>query len=67
MLLCPSEAFSADLPYGKIPDRTDFNRLPHDERVRYWEQCIARASALAEEFGDLIQGSDPLRGATLLG
>ncbi|MBP6700430.1 MAG: patatin-like phospholipase family protein [Halioglobus sp.] len=67
VLLCPSEAFTADLPHGKIPDRTDFNRLPHEERVRYWEQCIARASALAEEFGDLIQGSDPLRGATLLG
>jgi hypothetical protein len=67
VLLCPGKAFTADLPHGKIPDRSDFNRLPHDERVRYWEQCIARAGALAEEFAELLEGGDPLRGATLLG
>jgi len=66
VLLCPSAEFTADLPFGKIPDRSDFKRLPHAERVRYWEQCIARADALAEEFAELLQGSDPLRGVTLL-
>ena len=67
VLLCPSEAFTADLPFGKIPDRSDFSRLAHEERVRYWEQCIERSKALAEEFAELLQCSDPLRGATLLG
>ncbi|MEE4143509.1 MAG: patatin-like phospholipase family protein [Halieaceae bacterium] len=67
VLLCPSEAFTAELPFGKIPDRSDFSRLPHEERVRYWEQCIERSKALAEEFSELVQCSDPLRGATLLG
>jgi hypothetical protein len=67
VLLCPSDEFTADLPFGKIPDRSDFSRLPHAERVRYWEQCIARGEALAEEFGALLEGGDPLRGATLLG
>jgi hypothetical protein len=67
VLLCPSEAFTADLPFGKIPDRSDFSHLPHDKRVRYWEQCVERSKALAEEFAELLQCSDPLRGATLLG
>ena len=64
-LLCPSEAFIADLPLGKIPDRSDFSRLHHEERVRYWEQCVERSKALAEEFAELISGSDPLRGVTV--
>ncbi len=67
VLLCPSPEFIADLPLGKIPDRSDFSRLPDDKRIRYWEQCIEQSKALAQEFGELIQGSDPLRGATLLG
>jgi len=67
VLLCPGEAFTRDLPLGKIPDRTDFGRLHHEERVRYWEQCVERSKALAEEFAELLQGSDPLRGVTLLG
>ena len=67
VLLCPSEAFTAELPFGKIPDRSDFSRMPHEERVRYWEQCVERSKALAEEFADLLQCNDPLRGAMLLG
>lgn len=67
VLLCPSEAFTAELPFGKIPDRSDFSRLQHDERVRYWEKCVERSKALAEDFAELLQSSDPLRGATLLG
>ncbi len=66
VLLCPSDAFIADLPLGKIPDRSDFSHLGQHERVRYWEQCIERSKALAEEFAELLQGSDPLRGVTLL-
>ena len=66
VLLCPGEAFVADLPFGKIPDRSDFTRLGHEERVRYWEICVARSAALAEEFAALVDDSDPLRGATLL-
>jgi hypothetical protein len=65
VMLCPAEDFIADLPLGKIPDRRDFNRLHHDERIRYWEQCVERSKALAEEFSELIQGPDPLRGVTV--
>jgi len=67
VLLCPSEEFTASLPHGKIPDRSDFTRLPEAERIRYWEQCIERSRALAEDFAEVLQGSDPLQHATLLG
>lgn len=65
VLLCPSEEFIADLPMGKIPDRSDFTRLTHDARVRYWEECVQRSTALAEEFAQMIERSDPLQGATI--
>ena len=65
VLLCPSETFIADLPLGKIPDRSDFRNLTHEERVLYWEQCVERSQALAEEFAQMTEGDDPLRGATI--
>jgi hypothetical protein len=65
VLLCPSETFIATLPLGKIPDRSDFNRLDHDARVRYWEQCVQSSRALAEEFAEMIQRDDPLQDVTL--
>lgn len=65
VLLCPSTEFVADLPLGKIPDRSDFSRLEHEQRVRYWEQCVVRSKALAEEFAQLLLDGDPLRGATV--
>ena len=60
--LCPSEEFTADLPMGKIPDRSDFQTLADDQRIEYWEQCVTHSRALAEEFMALLQGSDPLQG-----
>ena len=39
--------------------------LAHEERVNYWEQCVQRSSALAEEFAELTRCSDPLRGTTI--
>ena len=65
VLLCPSEAFTASLPHGKIPDRSDFNRMGHEERVAYWEQCVAASAALAEDFEALLDSSDPLAGVTI--
>ncbi|MFC1579236.1 patatin-like phospholipase family protein [Pseudomonadota bacterium] len=66
VLLCPSDEFIADLPLGKIPDRSDFTRLQHQQRLDYWDQCIERSKVLAEEFAELLQSGDPLRGATVL-
>ena len=65
VLVCPGAEFIADLPHGKIPDRSDFNRMDHDARRRYWQVCIERSKALAEEFAELLAGGDPLRNATV--
>ena len=66
ILLCPSEAFLASLPKGKIPDRRDFGRMSEPERMRYWRHCVAESQRLAEEFEQLVLGDDPLRGTVLV-
>tara|TARA_R110002110_G_C13470513_1_gene720805 strand:+ start:41252 stop:42298 length:1047 start_codon:yes stop_codon:yes gene_type:complete len=66
VLLSPSEPFIAELPQGKIPDRSDFTRLPYEERVAYWETCIERSKAMAEEFFEQINRSDPLQDVHIL-
>ena len=65
VLLCPSEAFIASLPQGKIPNRSDFTRMQPEQRVAYWEQCVAASARLAEEFAELVDGSDPMAGVTV--
>ena len=47
VLLCPSEQWVKSLPFGKIPDRTDF-KLPDKVRIAYWQEVIARSEQLAE-------------------
>lgn len=55
ILISPSAEFVASLPYGKIPDRTDFQNFEPAERVRIWQQCIAACEELADEFVDVIE------------
>ena len=49
VLLCPSDSWVKSLPYGKIPDRTDF-KLPDDVRIAYWQEVISRSHELADAF-----------------
>ncbi len=55
ILVSPSDAFVANLPHGKIPDRTDFLRYEPAERVRIWRRCVAACEALADEFLEVIE------------
>jgi hypothetical protein len=66
VLMYPSDAFLAQLPHGKIPDRGDFRVMAPAERVTYWETCVRESGRLAEAFHNLISGDDPLRGVTVL-
>ena len=66
VLMCPSDAFLAQLPHGKIPDRDDFRVMSPKDRVAYWETCVRESERLAEAFHNLISGDDPLRGVTVL-
>lgn len=54
IFISPSEAFVKALPYGKIPDRTDFQKLPVTERIEYWRKAIAAGQNLADELAELI-------------
>lgn len=55
LVLCPSEGFIERLPYGKIPDRKDFERLDDATRLRYWQTVIDENERLAEAFDRLCQ------------
>jgi hypothetical protein len=66
ILICPSAAFLASLPQGKIPDRSDFRRMTAQERLNYWKICIDRSRELAEDFARQISRKDPLADTILL-
>ena len=55
ILVSPTEAFVAKLPYGKIPDRSDFVNFEPAERVRIWKHCVSACRALADEFHEVIE------------
>lgn len=54
LLICPSDDFIAGLPYGKIPDRGDFNRLPTAERQGYWRHVVAQTDRLADAWAEML-------------
>ena len=58
LVLCPSPEMVARLPFAKIPDRVDFNALPHGARVRYWQRVIGESQRLAESFADRCARQD---------
>ena len=66
VLICPSERFLASLPHGKIPDRGDFRVMAPEDRIAYWEVCVAESQRLAEAFDAVISGENPLHGVTVL-
>jgi hypothetical protein len=62
VLLCPSEAFVAALPGGRIPDRKDFWDFDDEERLRRWRVAVAEARRLGDEFAELAErGTLPAR------
>jgi hypothetical protein len=48
VLLCPSETWVKSLPFGKIPDRTDFSKMTDEVRIAYWLEVTERSLELAE-------------------
>ena len=67
VLICPNGAFLEQLPHGKIPDRGDFRVMSPAERIAYWEICVRESGRLAAEaFHNLISGTNPLKGVTVL-
>lgn len=58
VLICPSQSFIKSLPYGKIPDRTDFTTMTPQARQAYWQRVFIASEKLAEEFSQFYQTQD---------
>lgn len=56
VLLCPSRAFLASMPGGKIPSREDFHafRGRDDERLAFWNHVLDAGRTLGDEFMDAV-------------
>ncbi len=54
VVLCPSHSFIEKLPFGKIPDRNDFNRLSNESRTQYWRTVLSATDTLVDEFHELL-------------
>ena len=57
-MLVPSEEFVSQLPYAKIPDRKDFENMPAEQRIPYWQSVISQSDALGEAFQALADKQD---------
>ncbi len=55
LVLSPSPEFVAALPFGKIPDRRDFERLDEATRFDYWQTVLAESARLADEFSHMVR------------
>ena len=60
ILLCPTPEWVAQLPNGKLPDRTDFSAYLHDlpKRIEVWTQAVSAARQLADEWQDWLRRPD---------
>ena len=55
VMLVPSDEFVASLPYGKIPDRKDFEKFDASTRIKYWQKVISESDRLGECFADIYR------------
>ncbi|MBF5004548.1 patatin-like phospholipase domain-containing protein [Diaphorobacter caeni] len=63
VVLAPDPEWVKTLPHAKLPDRNDFVNYLSDNagRVRAWEQGVAAARQLADEFAEWCARPDPAR------
>lgn len=67
VVLAPSADFVATLPYGKIPDRKDFEVMGTQQRMDYWARVLDASHTLGEAVADLVEngrGLDDIRPLT---
>lgn len=67
VVLAPSASFVATLPYGKIPDRKDFEVMETGQRIDYWTRTLDASQVLGDAVADLVEngrGLDDIRPLT---
>lgn len=58
VLICPSKAFVASLPQGKIPDRTDFTNMEPQERIKSWKTALSMTEQTADALAEFVDKQD---------
>jgi hypothetical protein len=56
LMIYPAREFVAQLPGGRIPDRSDYLTYLNDpgQRMANWRQVVAKSAPLGEEFLELV-------------
>lgn len=57
VMIVPSKEFVASLPYGKIPDRKDFETMPADQRISYWQKVLQESDKLGDAWQKMLASS----------
>lgn len=60
VMVVPSAEFVASLPYAKIPDRKDFEKMSAEQRIPYWQTVLSESDRLGEAFMQLSQQENML-------
>lgn len=60
VVITPSPAFIESLPFQKIPDRKDFEKLDDATRLTYWQTVIDTNQRLVDEFDQWLQQGCPI-------
>lgn len=55
VMVTPSQSFIDRLPYGKIPDRHDFEKLSDTDREAFWRTVLAETDHLVESFHNMME------------
>jgi hypothetical protein len=55
VLITPSPEHVAQLPFGKISDRSDFTSLETEQRINYWQTVLKESERLADDFANLVE------------
>jgi hypothetical protein len=64
VMLAPSEEFIEKLPYGKIPDRKDFDNFSNEDREAYWNTVLEATTELVDDL-DAALKKDGARSAVM--
>lgn len=54
LMISPSDEFVKGLPGGRVPDRSDFERMSTEERQAQWWEIVRACGALADQLHDWI-------------
>jgi len=58
VLIVPSAKFVESLPFNKIPDRSDFQNLDANTRIKYWLKVLSETDRLADSLNEFTIKQD---------